>query len=83
MVFIYLIIFSHFIELFFSKSFSVDSSGLPMYIIIASAINKSLFLFNIYTLNFYFCFIPHTRAKIFKQMLNNSGNSSSFPFYRK
>ena len=53
MVFIYLIIFSHFIELFFSKSFSVDSSGLPMYIIIASAINKSLFLFNIYTLNFY------------------------------
>ena len=56
MVFIYLIIFSHFIELFFSKSFSVDSSGLPMYIIIASEINKSLF--NIYTLNFYFCFIP-------------------------
>lgn len=40
MVFIYLIIFSPFIELFFSKSFSVDSSGLPMYIIIASEINK-------------------------------------------
>ena len=57
MMFIYLIIFSHFIELFFSKSFSVDSSGLPRYIIVASEINKSLFLFNIYTHNFYFCFI--------------------------
>ena len=66
MVFIYLIIFSPFIELFFSKSFSVDSSGLPMYIIIASEINKSLFLFNIYSLNFYFCFIPQYQGQNFQ-----------------